>query len=112
MQGASIALAKRESTFVDYILLGPINSNSNDLSGVVDVSIENECSIGRYSPYSQDAGHISVCIKKGRIQSNCYHQTKAEFAEPYHFIIRLSHLSKHHKARYPQSHMPEKANSL
>ena len=27
LQGASTALAKRESTFVDYILLGPINFN-------------------------------------------------------------------------------------
>ena len=30
LQGASTALAKRESTFVDYILLGPINSNRKD----------------------------------------------------------------------------------
>ena len=27
LQGASTALAKHESTFIDYILLGPINSN-------------------------------------------------------------------------------------
>ena len=29
LQGASTTLAKHESTFVDYILLGPINSNTN-----------------------------------------------------------------------------------
>jgi hypothetical protein len=28
LQGASTALAKRESLFVDYLLLGSINSNS------------------------------------------------------------------------------------
>ena len=33
----------------------------NDLSEVVNASIESECSIGRYSPYSQDAGH-DICM--------------------------------------------------
>jgi hypothetical protein len=37
LQGASTALAKRESLFVDYLLLGSINSNTNE-SQVAPVS--------------------------------------------------------------------------
>jgi hypothetical protein len=36
LQGASTALAKRESLFVDYLLLGSINSNN--MNGWIDMN--------------------------------------------------------------------------